>query len=799
MPRSTTIGVAVLLLALIGCQDSGGCGTDYNYPRTDPAAAPSLRALRLRVTQTGLDSIARAFPGLVASACAANVDDGTAPCALLAPGSDRVKFYLGTTAAPLAFDLSLTRGQVRPQSTVTIDTQSLRGNVHLSLVNVVGGRDGIQVTLGCNAPNFASCTNPSAFVDAAVDMVVFVEGFSLLVTSYNDSACFVQDDAPPAPGIVIQQLRFTIYPHVDAGADGKPYLILDDQDVIVDRMEVSLDVQAGRACWDPVCNACGAGGDCDLCDDLSVLTSYVIEPLIETGPVAKYLSAVIARQLVKKFADQPLEVTGAINVGERLNVANNAAHDTGYLIGANVDSPDVTGGAGDLGMNFDFDTGFAARHSPCVPALEPPAWLLPATPDPGGTVMAPDPTTGVLRPEPFDLALIAGDVVANRATFELFDAGSFCFHLQAEEVAGLSNGSFVPTVGAVSVVAPGLASLAPVDAPVTLGTQPYMPTFVSFGTGDGEGPARDSHLRVVWPQFTLEIMPLVDDAFIRALAMTSDFEIGLSLEPTPTGDLQIMIDNIALNNLSASYNEIPIQFDVDGVGRLVEALVPRLLNGDPFNVPLTATTLGFPFVPKVRAVTALDLQKRFLGVFIRFCSDEDLHDAANPLCFDPAAGAGRAPSARRLELQRLPLGSPGRADAVGVRALANAWDPAALQIAYRVDGKGPFFGFRGPRADGVFVVTHPALAAPGWHEIEAIGRSRQLKNQWTEPTTLAVLVDDASTPSPPAVAPSVAAPVPSSPPYGDGCRAVPTGGLCLVLLASLWTFAGARQSARHRR
>ena len=744
MRRTIACGLAAGLVTLVACQQSGGCGGNYDYPRTDPEGLPTPRALRLRMTQHGLDSVAAAFPSLMANACAGNPTDGSAACAPDPVDPHRLRFYLGTTAAPLDYDLVLSQGQVRPGSFIDLDDHSLRGNVHLSLVDVIGSRDGIQFTLGCDAANVSNCTDEAQYVNASLDMVVYTSG----LLGWGESACFVQDELPPSPGLVIQSLRFTVYPHIQLGTDGKPYLVVNDSDVVVQRWQVSMATQTGKACGDVLDPQTGAKTcgdtctDCGLCTTGSLLVDYIVEPLINSGPVAGYLATVIARQALRSFAKNALELVGAVDVRQMLSFANPTAEATGYLFDANVDTPEVSGTSGAAGMNVDFDTGFIARHSPCVPVVVPPSWFLPLMPDPGATIQAPDPTTGVLRDEAFDLALLVGDVVPGRALFELFDGGGFCFTLDAETIQSLSQGQFTPTVGGLRVVAPGLATLAPTDAPVTLVLVPEFPPLVSFGTGEGEGDARDSHLKLVWPGLTIDLMPLVDDALLRALAITCDLGVGLSFVPTPHGDLQVMVDRITLDNLIASYNEVPVQFDGQGLGGVIGQLVSTLITGRSFDVNLTAAMLGFPFVPKIRSVTSLGDSSRFLSVFVRFCTSDDLVDPANALCHETPPGSGTAPRPGHLGVTPVSgPGGPAGGGAVRVRAISDLAASADLELAYRVDGVGAYFSFRGADADGLFTLAHPALSVPGWHSLEVLARARPRPGIWSEPTTIDILAD----------------------------------------------------------
>src|SRR5690606_11255552 len=138
-----------------------------------------------------------------------------------------------------------------------------------------------------------------------------------------------------------------------------------------------------------------------------------------------------------------------------------------------------------LGMNVDLDVGFYATHSSCVPLLTPPEWPTLMAPDPGTTILAPDPSTGVPTSEAFDLAPIPRDATLTRAAFTMFDGGALCLATPAALIEDLSGGAFVPTIGALSLMAPGLAKLAPSDAPVALALSPTTAPVITFGSGEG--------------------------------------------------------------------------------------------------------------------------------------------------------------------------------------------------------------------------------------------------------------------------------------------------------------------------
>ena len=84
MRRRTRLISIWLLLGLWACGDTssgaGGCACadDYQYPRDEVAAVPTVGAARIRLTETGLDAIAKMVPGFIREGCA---DSDGAPAA----------------------------------------------------------------------------------------------------------------------------------------------------------------------------------------------------------------------------------------------------------------------------------------------------------------------------------------------------------------------------------------------------------------------------------------------------------------------------------------------------------------------------------------------------------------------------------------------------------------------------------------------------------------------------------------------------------------------------------------------
>ena len=221
-----------------------------------------------------------------------------------------------------------------------------------------------------------------------------------------------------------------------------------------------------------------------------------------------------------------------------------------------------------------------------------------------------------------------------------------------------------------------------------------------------------------WPDVELAIYPLIDDSVQRLLAFRFNLVANVSIVPQATGSLQIMVDTLELADVYESYNEIGTDFDPSAVADLIGVFLPTLLeDSDALAVDLGPESLGAPIALKVRKLTVEGPQARHLAVYLRICSESDLADEANALCYEtPDTDASNEAelidgadirfneSTQEWELQ-----------------LANG--SLAGEYAIRVDGRGPWQNFRAPNEDGILVLDIPQLRFPGQHLIEVMVRA----------------------------------------------------------------------------
>ena len=253
----------------------------------------------------------------------------------------------------------------------------------------------------------------------------------------------------------------------------------------VDDINLDFNIRQENAIGDPACGNDGCGTWCTVTD----WATSVVETLLQSEFLASLIGEIIADSLVGALGEEPLEGVGELDLVSLVGVGNERADPMGYLITADLDSPTVTGASGNKGLNFDFDSGFHTDYVPCVPEIGPSSWLLPQIDPPGAIIQAPDPVTGEMRWESFDLMVTLGDVLLERAGYSMFNGGNLCINLKPDVISELSGGTFSPTVSLISLLTPGLATMAGPDDPVTLALVPTLPPMINFGTGetDAEG------------------------------------------------------------------------------------------------------------------------------------------------------------------------------------------------------------------------------------------------------------------------------------------------------------------------
>jgi hypothetical protein len=639
--RCLGIWALSLLWACGGTQCAGG----GRYPALREDAGMLPHALRVRVTQNGLDTITRNVGDVVSSGC----NSMGASCRVQPRGADSfVQFALGAQGAPLSFDTSVPvlgnvtatlragglypDGSEAPGAWVGMDVQGLNRNTRLVLQEgQAGERDGIVVSLGCQRANASRCGSED-YIRGTLDFVLAIENGVL-----GDAACRVQGDGRNERAFELKSFKFVMRPKVVQDDQGVRRLSLRDQDIEVQTLDLDLSIAVSTANNDPACRRPASGGwfgtgfelaDCRAVCGLGTAVETVADFVMNQEAVARVLARTLAQMVFRQLGNVPMEGEGVLDVASLLPFAPRRAQPTAFRLAAGLDGPDVSAHAhGELGLNIDMDLGVSAEHGKCVSLVPTPVWTLPNAPGLGGYVDGVDPNTGGLVSVPVDVGLLLGDASLNRVMFELFDSGALCLSLPAEKLAQLSGGSFAPSTDLLGVVVPGLSRVALGNAPVDMALLPTEPPRIRFGTGEGEGENRDSHIQMDWKRVGVELYPLLADTPTRALAFAVSIQAHLSVLVRGGESVQLVIDKLNITDITQVYNEMGLGFEARGLDALLRTFLPMLLNGDPIDLNL-GNMLGLPLAPVVRGVSAVGEGNHYLALMVGL---EDANVLQSPL------------------------------------------------------------------------------------------------------------------------------------------------------------------------
>ncbi len=707
----------MLLCGALACGDGNACSNDYTYPRADSAAETTKSALQLKLTDSGLDKLIGTIPDSMAQKCRYNPRDGSAPCALdndLNP--TEIRYYVGGASSSLTAD-----------SYFSLNLESMKRNLHMRVAPkdapIAGDRGGIEIVFGCLREDLSACTL-SEYVSGSVDMMAYPSG----------GACTITDKA--GPGVRIKSLPFVIRPRIERDVAGDAVLVLNQDDISVGTAQFALSTQVNMVPDDPAC-----GSFCPISCGLTAVFTALLKSALESPAVTERLANGVVDPLVSNVKDVALSKAAAIDL-KRLDKATLPfAQLVGTLVEASTDSPYASGQSGAYAWNVDFDMGFIAENSVCVPASgtgdltrfdsTPPQNLgaqvqLPASDGPG-------PATFV----PFDTALLIAEGGIQRAMEAIFQSGGLCLDLRAE---GMAQGSFSPTVGTFALISPAFAELAPENAPVDLRIVPHAPPTVVFGSGEGPPEERNSHVQLTWPQIEIEFILSVDDTRLRALSFTTDLNIDLTAEPADNA-VELTLDAFYIENTTEVYNEMSSPLKGSDLEALLEVALMPVLNQGATTIDLSTASMGMAYTVGLIRASRVD---GYLVLYSVFCDAADRADNSNSACYAGASMSGVGSLVRSVGLRAETLGDVDY-ESGALSFKLQGLPQGVLQLGYRVDGMGPWRSFEAMAAKGgeLESTLHSArLRVPGEHVVEVRARRTRFRAERLGPVDMFVEVPD---------------------------------------------------------
>ena len=706
------------LLTLVACGGTsqeegciGGCGSSYVFSAAADDTVFTDDVLRLRVTSEGMNTFAAVIPDLILEDCSPTDGNLSENCELHPTNPTHARFYIGGPCDPeiidvLGSDLEIRSGPCNGvdyhRSSVNLHTDTMRGNIHFSLIDDDNG-PGILVKMGCGLENPAECTSANS-IHGDLDMVVTLSG----------EACTMESHSVAEPSVAINSLHLVLRPRIEMNEHGQPVMRMSRDELDMSTVDIDLDFDVNEANGDPECNN---GCSCWLLSGLSGLGNVALS----FGAVASTLADKLLEMVDDAVRKEVLMAAGSIQMDKLSPSAPTAApmgpQPVEYRVKTPQDGVSVTGASEThLGFNLDFNGEVATRHATCVPHFDWTIGEVPPIPDFEAEVIEVPTSDGGSQWVHYEFAGIIGDSYFNSVLKRIFDSGSLCMLLPPDVLSQATDGGFNPNIELVSLAVPALASHGGPQTPVALALFPNLPPLLSFGTGEGEGADRESHLHIVWPDMNFDIYPLLDDVYQRVLTFGMDLHIYLSLVPAGNGDIEVMVDRIELENITDTYNEMNIPFDPDGIQDLLSTFLPQVLEPDSIpTIELNESLLDIPLQPKLIRATTLDAAKRYLGLLIGLCSADEIADSTNAICYENAESASERV---RSEIQALPG---------GFYSLVVENDH--FEVASRVNG-GPWWF---SQSEGSSVqLPNPDLAWPGLQRVEYKVRPKGSHQGWSD-------------------------------------------------------------------
>lgn len=424
----------------------------------------------------------------------------------------------------------------------------------------------------------------------------------------------------------------------------------------------------------------------------------------------------------------------------------------------------------DGGLNVTLGGGVeAAETHPCATAMGPPpdfsAWTHGPPPAFEGTVAGP------AGPLAYHVGAAVPGTLIDEAVWAAAEAGVLCVQIDSQTIRRLTG--LTLTSGAIDVLLPGVRGLAGDRAPLLLTVEPHL-TADSFPV-TRLSPPGGSLMEVALPGAGISLYALVADRWVRLFEVDADLLVQASAVIEGTNLVSVTLDNLALDMVRETYDELLPTAELDRIVPVVVELAMALLVGQPLALdadlgPILADAIDLPLTASVEHLAADGPKKDWVALYLNLHPKDE--------------GALTASVETRARLV-----AGGDAAVIEVDADGGG---AEVEAQWRVDGTlwRPFSTAR------TLTVRHPLLALPGEHVVEVRAR---LVGAWrTLDDTPALLtvrtgVDGAI------VAPVPEPPAPPAPPApaADGCATggSPAAGLALALAALAGLLAALRRAS----
>jgi hypothetical protein len=372
---------------------------------------------------------------------------------------------------------------------------------------------------------------------------------------------------------------------------------VDIQDVAIDiTVDCTLDeCQDGCSECMIVCTTAALGAQ------LTTVAQAVLDGLVDD--IATWLADQLATPLLDQLVnDKPLAIEGTLNVATMARLLLPALHSVlplGVVTRPTGEAFSVTGTGDDAALEIDLDAGVdAAVSHPCVgePQAEP---VFEATPPPPWPETLPDGGT-------YHAGVALSEALVDQTMYAAWRAGALCIDATTADVATLTAGQLVVRAATLELMLPGISAFAGDEASIQLSIRPAAGSPPTVRFVDGDAPIRLSLERV-----EVSVALFAGDGFQRVLAITSDFEVSIALDPLSGGRIGLRVSDIVVAEAETTFAGPFEAARIDLVVPFVVDLLTGTLADTTFELDVDPTgtiaaLTGIPLVPSLRAISATD-------------------------------------------------------------------------------------------------------------------------------------------------------------------------------------------------
>ena len=559
-----------LLTACAGSEAKTGCVRVSQDGATVPGHRMLSQSVSLRVTEQGAQALADTVRDAIALLFGVN-EAGHAILPMESLGVGAVTTALGPfdlelRDGVLALDLSQLAVQLVPGSSPARLLLTLEDADTWLLAGTVAGTVGVGVLAG-------------------------------------DAACGLTE----GPSGRLARLSMTLEVTVDTGAGGVMDLSIVTQDVHVEDVDVTVELDCGLTeCLD----GCG---ECEVLCGNPDLTQALVASLQGTlGVVVDELAVAVTESLANDVLDRLLNDKPLAIEGE-LDLARLAGPWLPTMASVEPIAVAVTPSTGAFRVTAEtppsldvwLDAGFHPRAiHPCVvtpavtetiPATAPPPWPSEAT-LPGGSLV------------PYDVGMRWSGRVVEQALAAALTAGVLCLELTSSDIANLTGGDTVVSAASMALILPGLVGLTGPDAPLRLSVQPRQGSSPQVDLTDSPEGAT---LTVSLPDSTIALAFLLGDHPVQVLSLELDLVLQMVVEGLEDARLGIRLAGLETSDLVLGDEPLFAAAGTDLVVPFVLDLLMGVLHELPLSLDLNIRQLvsamtDLPLVPAVREILTDD-------------------------------------------------------------------------------------------------------------------------------------------------------------------------------------------------